>query len=436
MASLQLDRLVGVFSVLLPAVGCAERKVDDEGSIDEEMFDLRLCEGDELDVMSGLVPVEPTAYTELRDVGLPMGGGDPVGLPHVLDAAGEPCADATDVDACAQALDALPFESQIAWSDYTGVERHRSVAFTRGDAADVLASVSAIRDFLGPIDAAHDAGLIALAEGYGLVCDRGDNAAEADDGWIVFATGGDCDVYAHVLHVSRGGELEIVESGLIRRADPSCGAVGRLPAGLCRRPRPIRGAAVGRFFAEVAELEASAVAAFGQLADELAVHRAPRRLLRDAVRSRRDEIRHARVTARLARRYGAIPTMPRVRPIAPRSLVEVAADNAVEGCVRETFGALVATLQARRAADPIVRRAMRSIAIDETRHAALSWELAAWAEARMSPAERRRVAAHAREGAERFTADVEYPEAVHRIAGMPRPDEAHALFTAMQRALM
>ena len=121
--------------------------------------------------------------------------------------------------------------------------------------------------------------------------------------------------------------------------------------------------------------------------------------------------------------------------LAARSLVEVAADNAAEGCVRETFGALVATLQARRAADPIVRNAMRSIAIDETRHAALSWELAAWAHARMSPLERRRVAAHAREAAERFVAAVDHPEAVHRVAGMPRPDEAHALFVALQNAL-
>jgi hypothetical protein len=435
MASLQLDRLVRVFSVLLPAVGCAEREVVDDGSIDEAAFDLRLCEGGELDVMSGLSPVEPTAYTELRDAWLSMGGGDPLGMPSALDAAGERCADATDVDICTQAFDALPFKSQIVVPELEGTERHRTVVLTRGNAAEALTSVAAIRDFLGPIDAAHDAGLIALAEGYELVCDRDDNAAEADDGWIVFATSGQCDVYAHVLHVSREGELDIVESGLIRRADPSCGAVGRLPAGLCRRARPTRGGAVGRFFAEVAELEASAVAAFGQLADELAVHRAPRPLLRDALRSRRDEIRHARVTARLARRYGTRPTMPRVRPIAPRSLVEVAADNAAEGCVRETFGALVATLQARRAADPFVRNAMRSIAIDETRHAALSWEIAAWADARLSPAERRRVAAHTRQATERFVASVEYAEAVHRVTGMPRPDEAHALFTALQRAL-
>lgn len=435
MASGQLERLVRIFSVLLPTVGCIEKE---EEGIDEDAFDLRLCGPDGLDVMGGLVPVDPVAYAELRETWATT-GQDPQ-TPSVVDAAGELCGDATDVDACMASFAALPVESEISFYDGFGDgTMYRSVALTRGDAAEALASVAAIRSFLGPIDAAHDAGLLAIAERNTLVCDGRENAAASEDGWIVLTrTGGGCgegdDISEHVLHVSTDGGLEILESEVVERGDPNC-AVGRLPAGLCRRSRSARGAAVGRFFGDVAELEAAAVAAFGQLGDELAVHRAPRALLRGAMRSRSDEIRHARVTGALAGRYGVRPTMPRVRPIAPRSLVEVAADNAAEGCVRETFGALVATMQARRAADPVVRRAMRSIARDETRHAALSWELAAWARGRMSPAERRRVAAHARDAAERFVAAVEYPEAVHREAGMPRPDEARALFDALQRAL-
>jgi hypothetical protein len=194
---------------------------------------------------------------------------------------------------------------------------------------------------------------------------------------------------------------------------------------------------VGRVFAVVAELEAASVHAFGQLARELAVHRAPPAMVRVALRSRREEMRHARITGALARRFGGRPLAPRVRALAPRSLVEVAADNAAEGCVRETFGALVASLQARRADDPAVRRVMRSIAIDETRHAALSWELAAWAQARLQPAERRRVNAHAREAVAKLEHElcVEHPDDVHGIAGMPRSDEARALFDGLQRAL-
>jgi len=60
------------------------------------------------------------------------------------------------------------------------------------------------------------------------------------------------------------------------------------------------------------------------------------------------------------------------------ALVDVALENAVEGCVRETYGALIATRQAEAASDPVVRRAMRKIAADETAHAALSWDVASF----------------------------------------------------------
>jgi len=69
-----------------------------------------------------------------------------------------------------------------------------------------------------------------------------------------------------------------------------------------------------------------------------------------------------------------------------RSLYEIA----VEGCVRETFGALEATFQAKNANDPQIRRVMRRIAEDETRHAALAWRVAAWIEPRLSDRQRRR----------------------------------------------
>jgi hypothetical protein len=59
-------------------------------------------------------------------------------------------------------------------------------------------------------------------------------------------------------------------------------------------------------------------------------------------------------------------------------LLEVAVENAVEGCVRETFGVAVAMIRAERAGDKQVRRAMRSIARDEMQHAELSWAVARW----------------------------------------------------------
>jgi hypothetical protein len=61
------------------------------------------------------------------------------------------------------------------------------------------------------------------------------------------------------------------------------------------------------------------------------------------------------------------------------SLLAIALKNAVEGCVRETYGAVVNLVESRWSSDPEVRRAMWSIAENECRHAELARALARWA---------------------------------------------------------
>jgi hypothetical protein len=142
----------------------------------------------------------------------------------------------------------------------------------------------------------------------------------------------------------------------------------------------------------MAHLEAASVYAFEVMQAELGRAGAPASLVRAAARAERDERRHAHATARLARRFGGAPVRPRVRPAGRRSLEAMAVENAVEGCVRETFGALLATWQARHAKDATIRRAMTGIARDETRHAALAWAFARWAESRLDASARARIA--------------------------------------------
>jgi hypothetical protein len=165
---------------------------------------------------------------------------------------------------------------------------------------------------------------------------------------------------------------------------------GRRPGGYCP-PGALTGDDVGAHFARMAALEAASVVAFRGLAHELAIHRAPRALVKACRRAARDEIRHARRTSALARARGAAVSFGSTEPPAPRSVEAIAIENAVEGCVRETFGALVAHWQAREASDPVVRDAMKRIARDETRHAALSWSIDAWARSRLGRAARTRV---------------------------------------------
>jgi hypothetical protein len=170
------------------------------------------------------------------------------------------------------------------------------------------------------------------------------------------------------------------------------GGGGRRPTGLARGARVCGRTALGAYFARMAYEEASSVHAFRRLREELILHGAPRALVRAAERSVREEEHHARVMARYARAHGAaaIPE-PRLRDARPRSLEAVARENAVEGCVRETFGALLLRWQAARAPDPSLRRALARIAGDEARHAALSWAIAQWAEGRLDRGARARV---------------------------------------------
>lgn len=166
------------------------------------------------------------------------------------------------------------------------------------------------------------------------------------------------------------------------------------PWGSCGRrhegstPPSVRARGEAGALARLALLERESVPAFERLAAELAAHGAPAALVREAKRAANDERMHARVMTRLARRAGA--TVPRWRPPrgGVRPLRALAEENAREGCVRETYGALVAAWQCLRAADPKLRAAMRVIARDETRHAALAWRVDAWARGMLSADER------------------------------------------------
>jgi hypothetical protein len=173
----------------------------------------------------------------------------------------------------------------------------------------------------------------------------------------------------------------------------SCDCVGgRRPRGLARVRAICAPTALGGYFARMAHDEAASVHAFQRMRDELAAHGAPDALIRAAERSASDEVRHARVMTRHARRLGATSPSPRVRRPEPRSLEAMARENAVEGCVLETFGALLAAWQAAHAPDPALRRTFARIAADEARHAALSWAVARWAEGQLDLAARRRIA--------------------------------------------
>lgn len=209
--------------------------------------------------------------------------------------------------------------------------------------------------------------------------------------------------------------------------------VGRLPASLQSATIDAT-SAIGDYLARAAYLEDAAVSAFGILAAELRAHGAPKSLTRSCLRARADEVRHAREVGELARAFGAAPPRAEVGPSRVRPLVDVAIENAIEGCVRETFGALVGAWQGEHARDFRVRAAMKRIARDEARHAALGWRIQEWAMTRLEPSDQARV----REAMSRAIAELEASARVEpdatlaRTLGLPTAPQALALVSAMR----
>jgi hypothetical protein len=174
-----------------------------------------------------------------------------------------------------------------------------------------------------------------------------------------------------------------------------CPIAGRRPAGLAAAAPGADTA--GDFLARCAALEAAAVIAFERVALELVELRAPAALVADVRAAAADEVRHTQTMTRLARARGAAARPPVVAPREPRSIEAMAVENAVEGIVRETFGAAVALHQSGQAKDADVRAALLTIAGEECGHAALSFRVGAFLEGRLDAAARARVEAARRQ---------------------------------------
>ena len=206
---------------------------------------------------------------------------------------------------------------------------------------------------------------------------------------------------------------------------------GRRPATAARTVHAIE--TIGELLARQAELEAMSVGAFEDLAKALTAHDAPHALVRAARRSARDEVRHAAACARLAARFGATPARFNHVSAATPSLPALALDNAVEGEVRETWGAAVATWQAHVAHDPAVRRAMRGLAVAETRHATHAMKIGAWARTQLDERSRRRVTRARRDAIAELASATRAnpPAAAVRELGVPDAATAVQLFAAL-----
>jgi hypothetical protein len=208
---------------------------------------------------------------------------------------------------------------------------------------------------------------------------------------------------------------------------------GRRPQGYVEQPLV---ASVAGWLAHAADLERVSIDAFQILQRELRHHGAPAALVALAAGAEADEVRHARILTTMARREGATPSSVPIAHGDVRALVDIALENAVEGCIRETFGALVAGWQSQHASRKDVAGAMKGIYRDETRHADLAWQVHAWLMESLDAADRARVERAMVEAiGDLAAASEDLPQDVTDALGLPGAADTRRLVRALHSHL-
>ena len=426
--------------------GTVTKDAADSGFGDEATF---ACETPLPSILEQLTPVTPVDYIELRNQEWAFGASRPQGAAMASVASGTPCATAANHAACLGALAALTPTSAIdGWlaaeppgGPSADAWVRQIVVYSRGDEVGALRTADAVAAFLGTIDSLAEARLVLQAHEERLVCTTVPSGSgyrrNADGSWELLIVGTTCGgfiPYRSRYVVAKDGTTTLVA----KDQSVSTAICGRRPEGLSTAG--IADGAVrdlAAHFACSAHLEAASVIAFRRLELELRRFGAPASFATRAKRARADEINHARDTARLARRFGGVVPAVEVAPMSPRDLFGFALENAVEGAVRETYGALVAAFQAERAA-PELRPLLRRIARDEARHSALAHDIDRWVQPRLSADERARLAAARVAALDELRAAIttEPPDSVVRIAGVPTASEARILLDGLDREIL
>ncbi len=344
---------------------------------------------------------------------------------------GSACATATDSEACLAEL-------AITWPDHSGWGycgegcSDTGLATTSGDDVGLYDSTAEVIALFGDIDSPADALFLAITQEYQPECSS--VVVTPEGTWQMTGTimTTDCPWTEEIRHiaVSRTGETTVLEV-LEVISNGSC--AGRLPDGIAAIGS-VCGDAVARHLAHLAWLEGAAVVAFERLAVDLERHGAPTHLIERALAAAQDEIDHASRMGALAATYGIAVPAVEVAPHQDRSLFEVALENAVEGCVRETYGVVDALYRSRKAPSPEIRALFGRIAEDETRHSDLSFDIAAWARQHLSEADSLTIATAAQTAHNELMSQLqsERPGAVQLQLGAPSAVAAVAMANTLR----
>ncbi len=392
-----------------------------------------LCSADgAVSLTQGLQP-----SVEADFIGLYRGtvqGPTTLGTVELVESVGTLCAGASDVPTCESAAAAIDGQQPGINPYFWGP--HYVFVYTSGDTVGVIDDANELLAFLGTIDTPNEAALVLWTINRQVGCstiNQDESDFYARGTWQV----SDCPFTNQelLLHVAPDGTTEQTAVGKPVVTSTAC--AGRRPTCLVPAPPSSADSALGRYFAGLAHLESAAVVAFAILERELGEHGAPPALVEAARRAMSDEVRHADIMGRLAQRFAAKPTPVELKKRSKRSLLEIALENASEGCVRETYGALQAHYQATVADDPELRGAWAIIAPEETEHAELSHALHRWLMPKLSEDERRQVDSAVRETLRALEAELAVESDAELVSSAGVPDAAHArrLYEALEKEL-
>ncbi len=359
-----------------------------------------------------------------------------------LESNGVPCEKATDQAACLAALAqarAEPWDGDL-YQDATGFPRSpaQRLITTAGGVVATVDTRAALDALVTPVDSPEKLRIVVRYLPFDLGC-QFVRRVEPNFELIGQVTVSVCPItrQRQLLSVSAAGEFTTLGA---EAPGVGSGCVGRRPAGL-RGQQVGSAGAVARYLERQAYLEGASVEAFERFARELEGFGAPPELAARARDAAGDEVRHHALVVSLGRRFDPsfACAAPSAEPAEARSLFAFALENAVEGCVRETWGALLAHHQAARAGDGAVRFVSALVADDETRHAELSWATHAWLLARLGEGERRAIEAAMARAADELMAELgsgdELGPEGRALLGLPSPAEALALVGRLRRAL-
>lgn len=360
-------------------------------------------------------------------------------VPTPLASRGTLCSGASDPAACAQSLgeQRRKLSAGVECSEQVCAPYRFAYALsTRGNRARAEVGPKALKAWLGAIESPVEAWLLLAASEQVSAIRCGDVAhslqrtvsAGYELRTRVYTSS--CEPLLEeelTYRVTTDGKVELLARRDLFRDRTTCVVGGRRPAALVS-PELKANDTAGALFARMAHLERASVAAFDRLATELRALGAEVSLLQRVARARADELRHAGLMEQRSRRHGHALLELHVGAPVPRSLLEIALENAVEGCVRELFGALVVRFQAQRASELELRQELAAIAEDETAHAALAYDVASWLAPRLTRDEQAQVHAAVPQAVAALAERLSDPSAEQReVCGMPTRAEASAL---------